>query len=174
MLNKLRLPQANRTLIDYTPGPAPSHPLPNGPLRARVAYAAVHVVADPLADTTPIAPPQLDWEATMAYRRYLWSLGFAVAEAMDTAQRGMGLDWPTAQELIRRSLGRGARGWRSNSLRRGHRSPTAARRPGPGRCRRSLRRAGRLCRGCRWARDPDGQPRAGGRGTWAGRLRAGV
>jgi len=104
MLNKLRLPQANRTLIDYRPGPAPSHPLPNGQLRARVAYAAVHVVADPLADTTPIAAPQLDWEATMAYRRYLWSLGFAVAEAMDTAQRGMGLDWPTAQELIRRSL----------------------------------------------------------------------
>ena len=104
MLNKLRLPQANRTLIDYTPGSAPSHPLPNAQLRARVAYAAVHVVADPLADTTPIAAPQLDWEATMAYRRYLWSLGFAVAEAMDTAQRGMGLDWPTAQELIRRSL----------------------------------------------------------------------
>jgi hypothetical protein len=104
MSHTLRLPQANRTLIDYTPGPAPSHPLPNGRLRARVAYAAAHVVADPLADTTPMSPPQLDWEATLAYRRYLWSLGFAVAEAMDTAQRGMGLDWPTAQELIRRSL----------------------------------------------------------------------
>jgi hypothetical protein len=69
-----------------------------------VAYAAAHVVADPLADTTPISPVQLDWEATLAYWRYLWSLGFAVAEAMDTAQRGMGLDWTTAQELIRRSL----------------------------------------------------------------------
>ena len=104
MSHALRLPLPDRTLFDYTPGPAPSHPLPNGPLRARVAYAAAHVVADALADTTPIAPPQLDWEATMAYRRYLWSLGFAVAEAMDTAQRGMGLDWATAQELIRRSL----------------------------------------------------------------------
>jgi hypothetical protein len=104
MQHILRLPRADRTLVTYTPGPAPSHPLPNGQLRERLAYAAVHVVADPLADTTPIAPPQLDWDATMAYRRYLWSLGFAVAEAMDTAQRGMGLDWATAQELIRRSL----------------------------------------------------------------------
>jgi hypothetical protein len=61
-------------------------------------------VPDPLADTTPASPPQLDWEATMAYRYYLWSLGFAVAEAMDTAQRGMGLDWGTAKQLIRRSV----------------------------------------------------------------------
>jgi hypothetical protein len=100
----LKLPQSNRALLDYTPGPAPSHTLPVGPLRTRVAYAAAHIVADPLADTTPVSLPQLDWEATLAFRRYLWSLGFAVAEAMDTAQRGMGLDWPTAQELIRRSL----------------------------------------------------------------------
>jgi hypothetical protein len=100
----LKLPLADRTLIDYVPSPAPSYPAPNEPLRKRVAYAAVHVVADPLADTTPIAQARLDWEATLAYRRYLWSLGFAVAEAMDTAQRGMGLDWTTAQELIRRSL----------------------------------------------------------------------
>src|SRR6266545_1446791 len=104
MSTTLKLPLADRTLIDYTPGPAPSYTALDGPLRERVAYAAVHVVADPLADTTPIAPARLDWEATLAYRRYLWSLGFAVAEAMDTAQRGMGLDWTTAQELIRRSL----------------------------------------------------------------------
>jgi len=104
MPQTLRLPQADRTLVTYAPGPAPNHPLPGGPLRERMAYAAAHVVADPLADTTPIGPPQLDWEETMAYRRYLWSLGFGVAEAMDTAQRGMGLDWSTAQELIRRSL----------------------------------------------------------------------
>jgi len=104
MTTTLKLPLADRTLIDYTPGPAPSYTALDGPLRKRVAYAAVHVVADPLADTTPIAPARLDWEATLAYRRYLWSLGFAVAEAMDTAQRGMGLDWTTAQELIRRSL----------------------------------------------------------------------
>jgi hypothetical protein len=104
MTSELRLPQADRSLIPYTPGPAPSHRLPDGPLRARVAYAAAHIVADPLADTTPVSPPQLDWDATLAFRRYLWSLGFAVAEAMDTAQRGMGLDWANAQELIRRSL----------------------------------------------------------------------
>jgi hypothetical protein len=112
MPTTLRLPQADRTLLDYAPGPAPSYSAPAGPFRERVAYAAAHVVADPLADTTPVSPPQLDWEATLAYRRYLWSLGFAVAEAMDTAQRGMGLDWGTAQELIRRSLAeaRGAGG----------------------------------------------------------------
>jgi hypothetical protein len=62
------------------------------------------VVCDPLADNAPTAPACLDWEATLAYRHHLWSLGFAVAEAMDTAQRGMGLDWFAARELIRRSL----------------------------------------------------------------------
>src|SRR3954471_23250266 len=99
MTTTLKLPQADRSVIDYSVGPAPSYTPPTGPLRKRVAYAAVHLVADPLADTTPISPVQLDWEATLAYRRYLWSLGFAVAEAMDTAQRGMGLDWATAQQL---------------------------------------------------------------------------
>jgi hypothetical protein len=74
------------------------------PIRSRVAYAAVHVVADPLGDHDPWVQPRLDWEATLTYRRYVWSLGLAVAEAMDTAQRGMGLDWPAARELIRRSL----------------------------------------------------------------------
>jgi len=65
---------------------------------SRVAYAAAHVVCDPQS------PTEIDWEATLAYRRYLWSLGLGVAEAMDTAQRGMGLDWPQARELIGRSL----------------------------------------------------------------------
>src|SRR4051794_31251260 len=92
MPTTIRLPLADRTVIDYAVGSAPSYTTANRPLRERVAYAAVHLVADPLADTTPISPVQLDWEATLAYRRYLWSLGFAVAEAMDTAQRGMGLD----------------------------------------------------------------------------------
>jgi hypothetical protein len=71
--------------------------------RTRVAYAAAHVVADPLAPGDPTGPAQLDWDATLAFRRHLWGLGFRVAEAMDTAQRGMGLDWPTTRELIRRS-----------------------------------------------------------------------
>lgn len=70
----------------------------------RVALAAAHVVADPLAEQDPWLDVKIDWDRTIAYRRYLWSLGLGVAEAMDTAQRGMGLDWAGAQQLIRRSL----------------------------------------------------------------------
>jgi len=70
----------------------------------RVALAAAHVVADPLARGNPWLDAAVDWEATIAYRRYLWSLGLGVAEAMDTAQRGMGLDWKNSLELIRRSI----------------------------------------------------------------------
>lgn len=70
----------------------------------RIAYAAAHVVADPLADNDPWLDTAVDWERTIAFRHYLWDLGLGVAEAMDTAQRGMGLDWPGAKELIRRSL----------------------------------------------------------------------
>ncbi|GAA1603243.1 dihydrodipicolinate synthase family protein [Kribbella sancticallisti] len=73
------------------------------PARSRLAFAAAHVVADPLADNSPGAPAVIDWEHTLGFRRHLWSLGLSVAEAMDTAQRGMGLDWPATQELIRRS-----------------------------------------------------------------------
>jgi hypothetical protein len=70
----------------------------------RVAYSAAHVVGDPLADRDPWVDAAIDWDKTIAYRRHLWSLGLGVAEAMDTAQRGMGLDWETSLELIRRSL----------------------------------------------------------------------
>ena len=70
----------------------------------RVAYAAAHVVADPMAAQDPWLDAKIDWDRTIAFRRHLWSLGLGVAEAMDTAQRGMGLDWPGARELIRRSL----------------------------------------------------------------------
>lgn len=70
----------------------------------RVAFAAAHVVIDPLAEQDPWSAAVLDWDATLDYRRYLWSLGLGVAEAMDTAQRGMGLDWETSLELIRRSV----------------------------------------------------------------------
>ena len=69
----------------------------------RVAFAAAHVVANPTAAIDPWLDVALDWDATLEYRRHLWGLGFAVAESMDTAQRGMGLDWPTSLELIRRS-----------------------------------------------------------------------
>ncbi|HEX3574088.1 MAG TPA: dihydrodipicolinate synthase family protein [Rhodopila sp.] len=70
----------------------------------RVAYAAAHVVADPLAAQDPWIDASIDWERTIAFRQYLWSLGLGVAEAMDTAQRGMGLDWPAAKQLIGHSL----------------------------------------------------------------------
>lgn len=71
----------------------------------RVAFSATHVVADPCADNDPWLEPSLDWDATLRFRHRLWDLGLGVAEAMDTAQRGMGLDWTTSQELIRRTLG---------------------------------------------------------------------
>jgi Protein of unknown function (DUF993) len=70
----------------------------------RVVYAAAHVVVDPLADADPSARPVLDWERTLAFRSYLLEQGFGIAEAMDTSQRGMGLDWPVAFELVRQSL----------------------------------------------------------------------
>ncbi|MFI7060292.1 dihydrodipicolinate synthase family protein [Kribbella sp. NPDC050124] len=73
------------------------------PARSRLAFAAAHVVADPLGDNSPGQPAVVDWEHTLGFRRHLWSLGLSVAEAMDTAQRGMGLDWAATQELIRRS-----------------------------------------------------------------------
>jgi hypothetical protein len=76
---------------------------PSGPFN-RIAFAAAHVVADALADADPSGAPAIDWDRTLAYRRHLLDLGFGIAEAMDTSQRGMGLDWPRALELIRRSL----------------------------------------------------------------------
>ncbi|KFB10885.1 dihydrodipicolinate synthase family protein [Nitratireductor basaltis] len=71
---------------------------------SRIAYAAAHVVADPLANNDPWVNPAIDWERTLAFRHHLWDLGLGVAEAMDTAQRGMGLGWPEARELIERAL----------------------------------------------------------------------
>lgn len=76
---------------------------PDAPITSRIAYAAAHVIPRPLADNTPGVPADLDWDTTMAYRHELWSYGLGVAEAMDTAQRGMGLDWAATRELIRRS-----------------------------------------------------------------------
>ncbi|GAA2169464.1 MULTISPECIES: dihydrodipicolinate synthase family protein [Glycomyces] len=70
---------------------------------SRIIYSAAHVVADPLADNGPGRPAAVDWDATIAYRRHLWDLGLGIADAMDTAQRGMGLDWEATKQLIRRS-----------------------------------------------------------------------
>jgi hypothetical protein len=78
-------------------------PVPDTPPRSRVAYAAAHVVADPLGDNTPGRGAAVDWAATLRFRRHLWSYGLRVADAMDTAQRNMGLDWAATRELIQRS-----------------------------------------------------------------------
>jgi len=97
------LPQADGTRKAYVPADVAPWPVtPQAAPRSRVAYAAAHVVADPLAVRDPVAGGGIDWEATLAFRHHLWSLGFAVADAMDTAQRGMGLDAADARELMRR------------------------------------------------------------------------
>ena len=100
---KIALPDAAGRLSDYhlTGTPLPETRLPQD--AARVVYSAAHVVADPFAAADPSGPACLDWERTMAFRRHLHGLGLGIAEAMDTAQRGMGLDWPTALDLIRRT-----------------------------------------------------------------------
>jgi len=97
------LPGPDGRLTPYTTAAPRDFPRATPPF-PRIALAAAHVVADPLAEQDPWLDAKLDWDSTIAYRRYLWSLGLGVAEAMDTAQRGMGLDWTAAQELIRRSL----------------------------------------------------------------------
>lgn len=101
----LNLPNADRTVTAYsltgTPLPFIKHKASEFP---RIAYAAAHVVADPLASNDPWIDPAIDWDRTLAFRHRLWDLGLGVAEAMDTAQRGMGLGWPEAKELIGRAL----------------------------------------------------------------------
>ncbi|MDM0111950.1 dihydrodipicolinate synthase family protein [Variovorax sp. J22R133] len=100
----LSLPTASGSLAPYTlKGTVLTRPAA-GLKFNRIAYSAAHVVADPLAAVDPWLQAAVDWDATIDYRRHLWSLGLGVAEAMDTAQRGMGLDWATSLELIRRSL----------------------------------------------------------------------
>ncbi|MEU9296183.1 dihydrodipicolinate synthase family protein [Streptomyces sp. NPDC048266] len=99
----IRLPAPDGGTREYTPRTQPLAVSGGGALVSRTVFSAAHVVADPYADTTPDSPAAVDWDATLAFRRHLWSHGLGVAEAMDTAQRGMGLDWSGAAELIRRS-----------------------------------------------------------------------
>ena len=100
----LNLPTASGRLENYKlRGSVPLKPKSRKTFN-RVAYSAAHVVSDPLASVDPWLQCAVDWDTTIDYRRHLWSLGLGVAEAMDTAQRGMGLDWPTSLELIRRTL----------------------------------------------------------------------
>jgi hypothetical protein len=104
MALSLKLPTPAGALENYTlRGTSPVQPV-KGVKFNRIAYSAAHVVADPLAAIDPWLQSAVDWDATIAYRQRLWSLGLGVAEAMDTAQRGMGLDWATSLELIARSL----------------------------------------------------------------------
>jgi hypothetical protein len=99
----LNLPVDGGKLAPYATKPPRKFPDAKPPFN-RIAYAAAHVVADPRAEADPWIDAAIDWERTIAFRRHLWSLGLGVAEAMDTAQRGMGMDWPRSLELIRRSL----------------------------------------------------------------------
>jgi hypothetical protein len=104
MPETLRLPTAEGGLTTYHVEGDFRYPDGGTPATSRIAYAAVHVVADPLSDTTPVSPAAIDWETTLAFRRHVWSYGLGVADAMDTAQRGMGLGWDAARELITRSV----------------------------------------------------------------------
>jgi hypothetical protein len=127
---QISLPTADGRIVSYQLGGAvPMHPPPGVPF-TRVAYSAAHVVADARAAIDPWLQCAIDWDATLAVRHRLWSLGLGVAEAMDTAQRGMGLDWPTSLELIRRSID-AARGTPGALLASGcgtdHLAPDAAR-----------------------------------------------
>ncbi len=87
---------------------APAFWKPRHPLTSRVAYAAAHVVPKPFADNTPGEPAEIDWDTTLAFRHHIWSWGLGVADAMDTAQRNMGLDTAATRELISRSAAEAA------------------------------------------------------------------
>ncbi|WP_019182301.1 dihydrodipicolinate synthase family protein [Microbacterium yannicii] len=82
---------------------SPGYVKPTGALRSRVAYAAAHVVPKTWAENTPGRPADVDWDATLDFRRAVYSWGLGVADAMDTAQRNMGLDAAATRELISRS-----------------------------------------------------------------------
>jgi hypothetical protein len=100
----LKLPTANRSIETYRLSASQTFPAKLQGTLNRIAFSAAHVVADPLADVDPWLSAAVDWDRTIAFREHVWDLGLGVAEAMDTAQRGMGLDWPTSLELIQRSV----------------------------------------------------------------------
>jgi hypothetical protein len=106
----LGLPLKSGELESYRIGPGKNFATVRQ-IASRKVYAAAHVVADPLAEHW-LRAPAIDWDATLAFREHLWSLGLGVAEAMDTAQRGMGLDWRSSRELIQRSVAAASAGKR--------------------------------------------------------------
>src|SRR5579863_4152548 len=100
----LKLPAADGRIETYRLAAARAFPARLEGTLNRVAFSAAHVVSDPRADVDPWLTAAIDWDKTIAFREYIWDLGLGVAEAMDTAQRGMGLDWPSSLELIKRSV----------------------------------------------------------------------
>src|ERR1700740_400128 len=102
--HQLKLPKADGTLETYRLAASRTFPAKLDGTLNRVAFSAAHVVANPLAAVDPWRSAAVDWDKTIAFREHVWDLGLGVAEAMDTAQRGMGLDWPTSLELIQRSV----------------------------------------------------------------------
>lgn len=102
-MTQLTLLDATGTVTREPLAPAPAFSRPSAPLTSRIAYAASHVIPKAWADNTPGVPAEIDWDATLAFRRHVWSWGLGVADAMDTAQRNMGLDAAATRELITRS-----------------------------------------------------------------------
>ncbi|MBK3664611.1 dihydrodipicolinate synthase family protein [Bradyrhizobium diazoefficiens] len=100
----LKLPKADRSIETYRLAASRTFPAKLEGTLNRIAFSAVHTVVDPFADNDPWLSVAVDWDKTIAFREHVWDLGLGVAEAMDTAQRGMGLDWPTSLELITRSV----------------------------------------------------------------------
>ena len=129
MAASISLIRPDGSLYGYSPAGPPLTPVSRAPFTSRIAFAAAHVVVDPLRTSEPLIHPIVDWDSTVAYREHLWSLGFGVAEAMDTAQRGVGLDWPLALELIRRTTAaaKGRNVLLANGAGTDHLTPGAAR-----------------------------------------------
>src|SRR4051812_14612280 len=100
----LKLPKAGRGIETYRLAPSRTFPAKLEGTLNRVAFSAAHVVSDPFADVDPWLSSAIDWDRTIAFREHIWDLGLGVAEAIDTAQRGLGLGWPTSLELIGRSM----------------------------------------------------------------------
>jgi len=111
----IKLPTHDRRLESFELSDSAAWPQRTSAVFNRIAYAAAHVVADPLADGDPYLHAAVDWDTTMAFRRHIWDLGLGVAEAMDTAQRGTGMDWPASRELIERTLD-AARGYGGGAI----------------------------------------------------------
>ena len=157
----ITLPTKDRTLELYATGEIVFPSKSEARQFNRIAYAAAHVVADPLADIDPWEAAAIDWDQTIAFRHYLWDLGLGIAEAMDTAQRGGGLDWQNAKALIGHALDAARRpARREDLLRRRHGSSRCEGRHSNRSNHSRLRRADRSDRGDGRPACDHGEPRA--------------